>query len=205
MKYDNRAESATSATGCTFLASSLHAQRFTVVPVRPGTAEATVPLESWLDGYAATQIRKHWRHYPGDEVGIYVGWDLYVLESEGERCGEVLETAESLFGTLPSIVVNTGNGCQHFFSLPENVWAREETRVNIDDTRERIHVKTGPCLIRAPGNPGMHISEWNITSLRQLAPVSKDFADVLSMSDERFWSFAQAIMATCRKLPTMAN
>lgn len=170
------------------LAQWLFAQGLSVIPVQPGTSVATLEVDQWLSGHLPSKIEQYWSTFPSDEVGIYVDKGLYVLTGIGEGACDVLLAIEAMYGTTPSVSVNTGEGCQHYFLLPHRISAQREAHVSSEGLGV-ICVDTGGCVVRAPGNPGMNIEKWNIARLRELAPVHQRFVDEVSMLGKRSWSF----------------
>jgi hypothetical protein len=143
----------------------------------PASIEGSVPRLPWsaVDGLSEIDTRRLFEQWPNSRLSIIVPPDVVVLdvdhrpEEHGWYAEQISEQLQKRFGLPPCPTCLTPRGGMHYwFSLPENVTARNWTAQAKRFPIDGVDIKTGRGLATIPPTCRPDGEYTWATSIRQL-------------------------------------
>jgi hypothetical protein len=82
----------------------------------PGTKQSAVKWDPWLNGLTREVVQDTWSNQRYD-VGIILGPNLYVLDSDSPEAEEAIRRLCAEHGVHSNMIVKTKRGYHHYFRL----------------------------------------------------------------------------------------
>jgi len=166
----------------TFLNAALEVFAFGFIPLPlvPKSKIPSQPWDPWLIKLDAVKISWYWTRYPDFEVGIIVGDNIIVYDTDTPESLAQLYELEKTFDIHPNHIVKTAKGEHHYFNRPNDVMAKQDSH-STEQYPNRIDVKTGRSMVVRPPSTGKEMGIDEAESVNDLTPVTQEFVDAINL------------------------
>jgi hypothetical protein len=161
-----------------------HTFGFAVIPIIPGTKLPAVKWDPWLAALSPEAISTYWAKHPDHEVGLIVGDDLIVIDSDTPEAVSELAELEKIFDITPCLTVTTAKGQHHYFRRGKGTFAKSDSHSS-EEHPDRIDVKTGRSLVVLPPSTGKKIGIDEVEDVGDLSEVNQEFIDAVCIHNGR--------------------
>lgn len=157
---------------------------YQVIPIVNGEKISSVrSWKQWVMNLTRDAVRDHWKANPDDDIAVYCGSELAVLDADTEQSLAAMERLEKEFLIAPFMQEKTTKGSHHFFRVPEDVQLRAAA-FGSEKHPERIDVKhkTGYVVVAPSTGKTM---ETDLFHVSKLADITQEFADALAKHNDQ--------------------
>lgn len=152
---------------------------YKVIPITSGKKIPSVSSwKQWVMNLTRDAVRDHWKANPNDDLAVYCGSELAVLDADTEQSLASMQRLEKEFLIAPFMREKTTKGSHHFFRVPEDVQLRAGA-FGSEKYPERIDVKHKEGYVLVAPSTGKTM-ETDLFHVSKLADISQEFADALA-------------------------
>jgi hypothetical protein len=147
---------------------------FKVFPIVEGQKKPVVPFIEWVDRLSERRVLKHWMRNPDDDMAIYCGESLMVLDTDGYASEVALQAIEAKHGVSAKLVIKTTKGYHHYYRLPEGVSVKPRA-FSTKKFPEKIDVRSGNAYVVTAPSTGKTILRGQGLSVTTLSVATPEF------------------------------
>jgi hypothetical protein len=152
---------------------------YKVIPITSGKKIPSVSSwKQWVMNLTRDAVRDHWKANPNDDIAVYCGSELAVLDADTEQSLAAMQRLEKEFLIAPFMRAKTTQGSHHFFRVPEDVQLRAGA-FGSEKYPERIDIKHKEGYVLVAPSTGKTM-ETDLFHVSKLADISQEFADALA-------------------------